>query len=188
MDSVFLSSAMPFMAAPNDRAPLEPKKAKTEMRSEKIAQFEQKLRRETIQSVEQVTSQRAGNSAFATREQGELINAFAPQNTSYNTYANKLGDYSRLLGEMGNIKNGAVDAMSLSTLISKKPITRVEDNNTLAMLTNQFGLNSQADRLAKKAKKNPRMSAGTFMWKWNKFVKKQIETDRNISKHIETNM
>ena len=165
MDSVFLSSALPFMAPPDRATPLEPKKAKkqAEMKSEKIQQFEQKLRRETIATVEQVTSQQQGNAQFGTREQGEMIDTFAPQNTSYNTYANKLGDYSRLLGEMKDINHGAVQAMSLSTLISKKPITRVEDNNTLAMLTNQFGLNSQADRLAKKAKKNPRMSAGTFM-------------------------
>ena len=165
MDSVFLSSALPFIMAAPDRAPLEPKKAKkqAEMKSEKIQNFEMKLRRQTIETIEQVTSQQAGGAQLATREQGELINAFAPQNTSYNTYANKLGDYSRLLGEMKDINHGAVQAMSLSTLISKKPITRVEDNNTLAMLTNQFGLNSQADRLAKKAKKNPRMSAGTFM-------------------------
>jgi hypothetical protein len=161
MDSVFLTSA--FMA---DRgAPLEPKKGKkqTEVKSEKIQQFEQQLRRQTVDTIQQVTSQQQGNGQFATRDQAEMINAFAPQDTNFNTYANKLGDYSRLLNEMSNVTNGAVEAMSLSTLLSKTPITRVENNNTLAMLTNQFGLNSQADRVAKKARKNPRMSAATFM-------------------------
>jgi hypothetical protein len=164
MDRVFLSSAMPFMAQQPDY-PLETKKAKKKesLKSQKISDFEATLRKETIASIEQLTNQQSGNSQFPTRDQGMMIREYAEQPVNYNGYANKLGDYSRLLSEIQSVHSGAVDAMSLSTLTSKRPVTRIEDNNAYAMVTSQMGLNSMADRIAKKARKNPRMSAATFL-------------------------
>jgi hypothetical protein len=48
----------------------------------------------------------------------------------------------------------------MSTLESQKESHKLANaNEQYSMLANQFGLNVRADRIWKKAKKNPRMSA-----------------------------
>jgi hypothetical protein len=89
-----------------------------------------------------------------------MIEQFDPQNTQFNAYGNQLANYDTLLKQMREDTLGSAQAMELSTLESAKETTRMSmDQNHFMMLSHQYGLNSNADRSYRKAKKYSRMEA-----------------------------
>lgn len=128
--------------------------------SAKLSALEEELRRNTMQERTEQTSQAQGTSQQGTDEQRSMIARFDPQNKTFNTYGNVLGDYDTILKQMQTDVTGASTEMELSTLESKKETTRMAlDGSHYLMLSHQFGLNANSARVLKKAKKHSRLSA-----------------------------
>jgi hypothetical protein len=155
MESLFLTQlSTVFDPVPANKADKQP------LNSAKLTALEQELRRDTIAAKTEATSQSAGTSQFGTEQQRAMIEQFDPQNTQFNAYGNQLANYDTLLKQMREDTLGSSRAMELSTLESAKETTRMSmDQNHFMMLSHQYGLNSNADRSYRKAKKYSRMQA-----------------------------
>ena len=136
-------------------------KRKTEpVQSEKLDALEKELRTENKQQASQQASESAGNASTPTPDMREKLQQLAPKDVDFKFYGNKLSDYSTLLTQMRTDAQRIAQPMLASTLENKKESFKLaQANNELAMLASQFGLNARADRVYKRAKKNPRMSA-----------------------------
>ena len=136
-------------------------KRKTEpVQSEKLDALEKELRSENKEQAAQQANQSAGNAQTPTPDMRQKLQQLAPTDVGFKYYGNKLGDYSTLLQQMRTEAQRVAQPMLASTLENKKESFKLaQANDELAMLANQFGLNARADRVYKKAKKKPRMSA-----------------------------
>jgi hypothetical protein len=158
MQSAFLPSAkQPAPKVKQPKAVMPP--------SAKILAMEQAMRSDTIQQKTAQESASQGGAETPTPKQKDMINKFDPQNTMYRDFGNKLGDYSSTLNQMVQTSNAATVAMSLSTLESKKPSVNMATSTVeqFQMLNSEFGLDSRANRVYKKARKYSRLGASDSM-------------------------
>jgi len=129
----------------------------------KLDGLEAELRRETVQAKTSIVSEMNGNSAKPTREQADMQQKYAPENTTLNEYNSLIADYTSLISQMQQNIGDAVTPMLLSTLESKSETQRMKPDQ-LQMLTSQFGLNKTADKQVKLARKFNRLqSQDTFI-------------------------
>ena len=137
-----------------------PPKKDVPAQSEKLDALEKELRSEAKADKTQRSSEIAGNASQPTPDQRQKLQQYAPKDASYKYYGHKLGDYSTLLAQQRQDAQRIAQPMLASTLESQKESHKLASaNEQYNMLANQFGLNVRADRIFKKAKKNPRMSA-----------------------------
>ena len=128
--------------------------------SEKLDALEKELRSEAKSDKTKRSSEIAGNASQPTPDQRQKLQQYAPRDANFKYYGNKLGDYSTLLAQQRQDAQRIAQPMLASTLESQKESHKLANaNEQYNMLANQFGLNVRADRIWKKAKKNPRMSA-----------------------------
>lgn len=132
--------------------------------SSKLSALEQELRDETITAKASLVSEQSGNASKPTRQQADMIQKFAPSETSMNHYDTLLGDYTTIINQMKDSLSD-VAPMFLSTLESKKEVTRMGNNlQQMSMINSQFGLNKFATKSVKEAKKNHKLqSQDTFL-------------------------
>ena len=137
-----------------------PPKKDVPAQSQKLDALEKELRSEAKADKTQRSSEIAGNASQPTPDQRQKLQQYAPKDASYKYFGNKLGDYSTLLAQQRQDAQRIAQPMLASTLESQKESHKLASaNEQYNMLANQFGLNVRADRIFKKAKKNPRMSA-----------------------------
>ena len=138
-----------------------PKKPKREepAQSSKLDALEQKLRSEEKSSQVKQDSQAAGGAAAPTPDQRQKLQQYAPRDADFRYFGNKLGDYSTLLGQQREDAAKFAQPMLASTLESQKESHKLASaNRQMDYMASQFGLNARAQRVWKKAKKNPKMS------------------------------
>jgi hypothetical protein len=122
--------------------------------------LEKELRNENKAEQAAQDSQAAGGAAQPTPDTRQKLQMYAPKDTGFRYYGNKLGDYSTMLIQMRADAQHLAQPMLASTLESKKEAHKLATANAqLDLLANQFGLNARADRVFKKARKTPKMSA-----------------------------
>ena len=128
--------------------------------SEKLDALEKELRSEAKSDKTKRSSEIAGNASQPTPNQRQKLQQYAPRDANFKYYGNKLGDYSTLLAQQRQDAQRIAQPLLMGTLESQKKSHKLANaNEQYNMLANQFGLNVRADRIWKKAKKNPRMSA-----------------------------
>ena len=128
--------------------------------SEKLDALEKELRSEAKSDKTKRSSEIAGNASQPTPDQRQKLQQYAPRDANFKYYGNKLGDYSSILAQQRQDAMRIAQPLLASTLESQKESHKLANaNEQYSMLANQFGLNVRADRIWKKAKKNPRMSA-----------------------------
>ena len=139
-----------------------PPKKDVPAQSEKLDALEKELRSEAKSDKTQRSSEAAGNASQPTPDQRQKLQQYAPRDATYKYFGNKLGDYSTILAQQRQDAQRIAQPLMLSTLESQKESHKLANaNEQYNLLANQFGLNARADRIFKKAKKNPRMSAQT---------------------------
>ena len=137
-----------------------PPKKDVPAQSEKLDALEKELRSENKSDKTVRSSETAGNASQPTPDQRQKLQQYAPRDANYKYYGNKLSDYSTLLAQQRQDAMRIAQPMLHSTLESQKESHKLaQANEQYSMLANQFGINARADRIWKKAKKNPRMSA-----------------------------
>ena len=130
------------------------------IQSDKLDALEKELRSETKTREGARVNELAMNASVPTLDTRRKLEQLAPKDVEYKYYGNKLGDYSNLLKQMKTDAERLAQPMLASTLENQKESHKLaQANDQLSMLANQFGLNARANRMFKKAKKNPRMNA-----------------------------
>ena len=108
---------------------------------------------------EEISTQQAGTSQFATPEQGALKSTYLKQDLTVNQFDQKLGNFTSTLNQQNEIKSEIELAMASNTIDKKSEIYRIQQlNDNLTALGSQFGLEVSSNRAFKKAKKNRRLS------------------------------
>jgi hypothetical protein len=83
---------------------------------------------------------------------------------TYKQASNALGDYSNLTKQMQGVSQSAERALELTTLESKKNLSKIQStNDSMLFLANQIGLESASSRQFKRRVKFNRMSGQTML-------------------------
>ena len=123
--------------------------------SSKVASLAELLKGEQEQQSEVMRSQ--GGTEERTARHSKPLTA---NDTGYRKLGSSLGDFRLLSSQMTQLNNNAARAMELSTLESKKELSRLTGANSSG-LASQFGLMEASKRQVKRRTKVSRLGAQT---------------------------
>lgn len=123
-----------------------------------LRELEDQLRKDEIRMTAQRNSEIAQTAEQPTPEQAAVQSIVKPVNPTFHNYENKLGDFSNLVKQMyttGGFNGISADALTLSTLDSRRPIDRILDDSGdgYSLLSNSFGLADRSEKQMKRDKK-----------------------------------
>lgn len=141
-------------------AQTDPTSRTTKPSSAKLDALEQELRDDTIDTKTSMVAQGQGQGT-GTAQQKQMLAMYDPQNTDYNYYGSIVGDYTNLISQMADDRQGATTAMKLSTVEAKPEADRMQNSeDQWNLLAIQFGLQSRSEKVVKKAMKISKLGAG----------------------------